>query len=521
MFVAPDLPQAPPRPTGLTFASPAGENVSPAPAPVAHTPTDEQIAIIDAARTCGSLVVEAGAGCAKSTTLKMVAADQPRRRMLYLCFNKAIQLDAERSFGPNVNCRTTHSIAFGPVGVRYRHRLGGPRVPAWQAAKILGIHRDVRLEATYSAGGDAAGPDRVTIRPMDLARLALETVNRFCYSADAEIGPWHVPHRPGLESFRDELVAAVLPYAVTAWYDIVSTDGRLRFEHDYYLKLFQLTGPVLPYDVLMVDEAQDLNPVTLAIVTQQRHAQILAVGDSAQQINAWRGATNALTQFGGQRLTLSQSWRFGPDVADEANKWLGLLDAALQLRGNPAIRSTVTAVEKPDAVLCRSNGGVLTAVLGQMEAGRKVALVRGGPELKSLANACRQLQDTGRTDHPELMAFDSWKSVQEFVDTETSGSDLKVFVKLVDKYGVNKIIRTVDATVPEDRADVVVSTAHTAKGREWGAVRIGGDFHAPREDKNQGLIMPAAEELRLSYVAVTRARTTLDRGSLAWIDEYA
>jgi hypothetical protein len=72
-----------------------------------------------------------------------------------------------------------------------------------------------------------------------------------------------------------------------------------------------------------------------------------------------------------------------------------------------------------------------------------------------------------------------------------------------------------------DKIDVVVTSAHRAKGLEWDRVRIGGDFWGPKTDPETGdEIMPAPEELKLNYVAVTRAKKELDVGSLAWVYGY-
>jgi superfamily I DNA/RNA helicase len=74
-----------------------------------------------------------------------------------------------------------------------------------------------------------------------------------------------------------------------------------------------------------------------------------------------------------------------------------------------------------------------------------------------------------------------------------------------------------DSRVP----DVVISTAHRAKGLEWDYVVIGDDFPAPKESLKTGeLEWPSEEEMRLAYVAVTRARKGLSTGSLAWGDEF-
>jgi F-box protein, helicase, 18 len=78
-----------------------------------------------------------------------------------------------------------------------------------------------------------------------------------------------------------------------------------------YLKLYQLSKPQIQlYDCLFIDEAQDLTPgkslssmpatpllaAVTDIVNNQRVSKIL-VGDKHQQIYAFRGAVNAMTQI--------------------------------------------------------------------------------------------------------------------------------------------------------------------------------------------------------------------------------
>ncbi|MGW7521812.1 3'-5' exonuclease, partial [Streptomyces sp. NPDC054796] len=75
-----------------------------------------------------------------------------------------------------------------------------------------------------------------------------------------------------------------------------------------------------------------------------------------------------------------------------------------------------------------------------------------------------------------------------------------------------------DARDEESRPELVVSTAHKSKGREWDRVQIWSDFPQPKEDTKTGeLVLPAQDKLRLAYVTVTRARKRLDIGSLGWI----
>lgn len=475
---------------------------------MAHKPTEEQVAILDAFPTGDNLVIEAGAGSGKTSTLEMLAAATPNQTGLYLAYNRAIKEEAKRRFPGSVTCMTNHGMAYAPVGSRYKRRLGGARVPAQRIAALLRINQALRL-------------DDITLQPKSIARLVNDTVANFCRSADAEIGRHHVPVVNGLEApaARAAVAQTVLPYAVKAWADLQGTSGDMPFTHDVYLKMFQLTGPVLSYDYLLVDEAQDLNPVVKAIVDAQQ-AQVVLVGDRCQAIYGWRGAIDAMQKAEGKRLYLSQSFRFGPAIAAEANKWLEVLAADLRLSGFDKVPSTLGKLDAPDAILCRTNAGALSRVMKATERGVRVGLVGGGAEIGALARAAADLLAGRGTDHPELMAFGTWAQVQDYAENDSAGSDLKVFVNMVDDHGPETLIAVVDRLVDERSADLVVSTAHKAKGREWNKVQVAGDFKAPK--RTEGNLNPqiSREDAMLAYVTVTRAKLVLDRGGLDFVDDF-
>lgn len=469
-------------------------------------PTSEQQAIIDACATGKNLVIEAGAGSGKTATLKL-AAEGMTGKGLYCAFNRAIADEAKAKFPKNTSCRTVHSLAFAQVGRHFKHRLNGPRQSSKEVALKLGIMQPFRLS-----------PD-VTLEPPQQARLAVDTVERFCNSDDSEILQRHVPHLPGIEgesrSWQEELVAVL---AREIWDDLKKPDGnRFKFPHSAYLKIWALGQPRLPFDFILLDEAQDTNPVVKDVVLAQSHAQLIAVGDPAQAIYEWRGAINAMETWpADQRLRLSKSFRFGQPIADEGNKWLELLGTDMRISGTGD--ATVGPATRVDAVLCRSNGGAAGEVLTAQSSGKRAALVGGGDAIQQLAEACRDLKAGRKAQHPELVAFPTWEDVREYVTHDSGGSDLKAFVKLVDLYGPDKVIGAMDQLVHEQRADVIVSTAHKAKGREWNTVRIGQDFTEPTDAEGKPLPVPKGEA-RLAYVAVTRGKSHVDVGSLSWIND--
>src|SRR6185312_3463712 len=145
--------------------------------------------------------------------------------------------------------------------------------------------------------------------------------------------------------------------------------------------------PKIPADFLLLDEAQDTNPVVEQVFTAQRgHAQLVMVGDSAQAIYGWRGARDVMTGFDGRQLALSHSFRFGPAIAGEANRWLTIADAPIRLTGSPHVSSRLQPLPgTPDAILCRTNGGAIAEILTLLADGRRVALAGRAAELQSLA----------------------------------------------------------------------------------------------------------------------------------------
>ncbi|MFG2948471.1 UvrD-helicase domain-containing protein [Streptomyces adustus] len=481
-----------------------------------HTLTDEQAHAVEAFRAGHHLVLQAGAGTGKTSTLTLLAASTPRRGR-YLAFNKDIARDAAGRFPRTVVCRTAHATAYAALGHRYTNRLNSPRQPAWKTGQALGITRPVRI-GTHE------------IAPRTLSHTVLRTVTRYCHSADRDLADHHVPRLRGLNGSGEQkqLAQTVLPFASKAWADLQHPEkGAVRFEHDHYLKMWALTGPRIEADFLFLDEAQDTNPVLEEVFAAQRdHAQLVMVGDSAQAIYGWRGARDVMTGFDATPLILTRSFRFGPLIATEANRWLALADAPIRLTGTHDLATEVGVLPRPDAVLCRTNIGAMAEVLRLLSSGHRVALTRGGQQLTQLAHAARDLQSGRRTTHPELVLFPSWGELQDYAAHDPAGRDLQPFVDLVDTHGTDTILTAVQQLTDEANADVTVSTAHSAKGREWLTVRIGDDFPPPKDtDQNDAQGRPVPEpvsdtDARLAYVAVTRARHHLDLGGLAWINNH-
>ena len=475
-------------------------------------PTPEQAEAIRLFSKGKSLAIEAGAGTGKTSTLVMIAKSAPGERGQYVAFNKALVEESKAKFPLHVACNTAHSLAFRAIGKNYAHRLNSSmRMTGAQLAGRLGIGY---LEAT-----DFQGKSK-TLFPGYLAGLVGKTVTNFCQSADREITARHVPYIKGLDSMSSWSVReALVAPARSLWADLQSPSGWASFKHEHYLKMWQLGDPRINVDYILFDEAQDANPVIAAIVAaqEQNGCQLVYVGDSQQEIYAWTGAVNVLSTLQAEaRSYLTQSFRFGQAIADRANEVLTAIEKAqaaegndakvLRLSGNPAIDSKIERLDQPRAILVRTNAQGLTYLLKLQEAGRTAHFLGATSELISFAIGAQELQNFGRSAHPDLVCFDNWEAVRQYC-AQDGGEDLRLQVRLIDNFGAEAMIKAINQMPNEAQAEVVISTAHKSKGREWDTVQLGPDF-PEMGDSSTG-------DLRLLYVATTRAKLVLDNSAMS------
>ena len=452
---------------------------------------------MDAFLSGEGLKVNAFAGAGKTSTLVQMA-DLRNGAGLYIAFNKAIAEEARREFLPSTDCRTTHSVALHAI--RASHRFHQNKLFTTLRAKQLATMLDLK---------EVVVGDELSLSDVQQAHLFLGTVRRFCQSADDEILEDHMPRTGRLLGLPDATRAAVaswgLDEARALWCRMIDAGDELPLGHDGYLKLWALSEPVLEHEYILLDEAQDTNPCVMRVLERQQ-GQVVYVGDQHQQIYEWRGAVNAMERVQTARSThLTQSFRFGDAIADAATGVLRTLGESRPVLGNPSAASRVQASGDAGTVLTRTNAAVIAEVIEALERGRKPHIVGGPDEMLRLVGSVYSLVDGRPAAHPDFFGFRNWDEVVAFAETE-EGEELRAFVGLVGKHGVASLYRALKSvTLDEAEADLVVSTAHKAKGCEWPSVRIADDF-AGVQTKTGALPL---EETRLFYVAITRAKERL------------
>ncbi|XP_077485711.1 F-box DNA helicase 1-like isoform X3 [Amblyomma americanum] len=480
--------------------------------------TYEQMRIINHELSPGDVVrIVAFAGTGKTSTLVEYARLRPAARFLCIVYNKSVCDIGKRTFSPNVECRTAHSLAFRAVGFRYKDKLASK-------VRVLDISRLVSV------------PTSVRMPRLRFAKLVLSSIEQFLASADPLLTTAHVPDRslveeggqPVLLNAADRL--AVSTAAAQLWERMADrTDTEARMTHDGYLKLFQLQQPSLgSYDAIFVDEAQDCNPAMLSLVLDQACAKVL-VGDPHQQIYAFRRAVDALSSVPATHtFCLTQSFRFGPAIGYVASCTLEVLKGVTDktIIGTEAPDTVLGSMSGQVAVLARSNLVLFNMAVDIVCNGQHADLgldhVRGAFVGGIAGYGFQQILDVYhlkyKPDQASTLVRDAF--VGRFSDYgqlkryAQASEDLDLCAKLafvdIHEHSVPHYVHTIQLRCSGDQrlANVVFSTVHKAKGLEFDTVFLADDFcmvssEAPRTTPER------QQEYHVLYVAVTRARQSL------------
>lgn len=475
-----------------------------------------------------TLKIEAKAGTGKTSTLVEIAKANPGKRFLYLAFNKAIAEEAGAKFPFNTITKTTHSWAYRKIIPLVEQLTGrknfiknkiSPFAYKEFIRKNLGIftpylkylemHENRRESTSFGRTGFVSECFFYT-----LGKKYEEYLN-----SDLDEDDPRVP-----EAFRF-ISAAIRKF-------------QLPYTHSFYLKEYQLRHnyPEIndKFDFVLLDEAQDTNPVTMSIISDVTCAKIF-VGDSNQSMYGFRGAVNAMTTFNANAtLYLSHCFRCGEDIIAKANYFLGKYDWKSEKIVQIVSRKPKGNTDTPcAAVLSRSNSGLIHEFChvldNEPEFLSQIKFVRPVPVLFAPALNVLKLIDhfnTGATESYDsefryFSKFNSRKNFEEYID-DTLDVELKLALAIVDKYGsqLNTVYEKALQTVENRNPRIYFSTAHTAKGLEFNEVALLGDYPGLKDTEKKAqegrtkeeinrLKNSLYDELCIYYVGLTRAKDAL------------
>jgi len=314
-------------------------------------------------------VVIARAGSGKTFTIEhALKFVEPGASVLFLAFNKHI---AEELKG-RINMPTVEVATLNSFGWRIcRSNVRGVKmsfdktryaikevIEDWKERRVVqgAISRLIGLKkATYGSG---------------------QTVEELALKFDVDLP----------DSFDEGAFEEV-------WDLVVEDIQRMDFDDQIFMPVYN--GWAVPiYDWVFVDEAQDLSPTQIQLVSKAG-MRIVAVGDDKQAIYGFRGAdpdaiNNIISELEPTVLPLNVCYRCPSAVLDEARKIVpDIEDAPGCIEGSVRTTKKLDATEG-DYVLCRTTAPLVSACLKMLADGRK-AVVKGRDIGMNLVNLMKKV----------------------------------------------------------------------------------------------------------------------------------
>lgn len=457
-----------------------------------NKPTDEQAAILDLARlTDNNLVLNAFAGCGKTTTLEMVTNVVKQKPILYLVFNKKNAEEAETRMPPSTTVRT-----FNGMGHRVWTKVVGSSLGKPETKKSQIILRELINGEPKAAQPEIWESFWEIIAGVALAKAIgyipegkFPNANRLI---DQQSFHLRLEERPS--DLTSDFIDSVLLESIRQSYK-----GYIDYNDQIYMPaLFEGSFPKFP--LVLVDETQDLNPTNHAMVDKLVRGRVMAVGDPFQSIYGFRGAVQGgmgtlAEKFKMQGADLSVSFRCPRAIVENA-RWRVPQFKWMKEGGHVERLSDLAINSIPDgaAVLSRNNAPLFRLALRLLSNKRSVSVAGSdiGPKIVALM---RKLGPDSMLKASVMSAVDGWLAERLAKESKTA-EDMAACMKVFAEFGstLGQAISYAEHLFGQ-KGTIRLLTGHKAKGLEFDTV-----FHL-----DPWLIGDDEQELNLKYVIQTRS----------------
>ncbi len=490
------------------------------------TPTAEQQAIYDEFATGASnVIIDAYAGTGKTTTVTTGVRFAPERNILFTCFNKKIEVEG--------NCKLAE-LGITTAKFQTLHSCGARAVyKFWEGVHVADDRRGespwARKDGLTDAVCSGAVPDEIKKLVGKLHTLGREMVPHATQAQELYDIAVRFECEPDQqwEAFKYDTLY-VCQKAIEAMELAASkkpADGLIDFSDMIFLPV--RNGWLAPtFDMVIVDEYQDLTTAKLEMAQRLCRGRLFIVGDPNQAIYGFIGAdTESASRLGNElnakTLKLTETFRCGKAIVREAQAFVGDYKANEQ-NGEGEVLTVdasklVDMAGAGDFILSRVNAPLVSYAMRLLRAGKRTRIA-GRDIGKGLIALIRKLK--ARSIPDMLSRISAWEK-RELTRLQANFStkmDSPAYITrkdaildqsamLADIANSCKSVAEVESKITAlftddglgDKGVITCSSVHRSKGLEAGRVFVLADT---LRDFNQ-------EELNIRYVAVTRAINTL------------
>ncbi len=475
-----------------------------------------QTHIVDRTVTQGALIVQAVAGSGKTTTIVKAAQLIPDNvKAIFLAFNKKIAVELGEKLPSHVEAKTLNALGFAVL----RYRLKGKAALKVEGRKTGNLIKSVLPDEAQDVFGELcniigkAKSHGLVPKGRKIPSGAYEATDErwleLMSKYDCE------PNGCGEATF-------------IGWANQILDAGleslhEIDFDDMLYVPV-ALDLPAWGYDVIIIDEAQDVSHVQRTLLRKflKGNTMFIAVGDRHQAIYGFRGADsksldNIQRVFKAEELPLSICYRCPRKIVEIAKRFVPHIEASDTAEDGEVLEPKEWSVESfsdSDLIVCRNTAPLIELAYKCIAEGVKVT-VMGRDIGKGLVNVVKKAAGKRTTD---LEAFgpklDRWTERQ----LSKAGDDEAKVAAVQDKVDciqilsaglttVAELIAAIERIFSDDVRGTTLATVHKAKGLEAPRVFILEPSLMPSRWARQA--WQQEQEANLQYVAVTRALETL------------
>lgn len=463
------------------------------------------------------------------------------RTIGFVAFNKSIAEELQRRVPAGCDAMTMHSLGFKAV----RAAFSKCKVNSYRVQDILSelMEQDIREIRSNKPNLVNAIEQLVGLAKQNLSSLD-DIDDNGILDPNGESIPVGDPVwrevLSGLAGYYDvdlngdaERIYDLVPRVLERCKD-VNRDGCIDFNDMIWLPVI-LKLPVMQYDLLLVDEAQDLNKCQQQLALKAGRRLILC-GDEKQAIYGFAGAdcdsmpnmfkVLEATERGCVQLPLTVTRRCGKAIVAEAQKIVpefeafeengeGLISSAMYPTENSSPAEDYRGVvQDGDMIVCRVNAPLVSNVFKFLKAGRK-AYIQGRDIGQGLIRTIDKLKASNIT---ELVGkLSDWYHAESMKESAKRTPSEAKLIALRDRYDCLSVFIDEATTIDQvkeriekifqdkETTGIRLSSVHRAKGLEAGRVFILLPEGASMPHPLAKTAWQRGQEENLRYVAITRA----------------
>lgn len=400
------------------------------------------------------VAIKSVAGSGKTTTLLELAKIHNGKRILYLAFNKALITDigtkVRKQGIKNLYPSTFHAIAYNAY---VSNRNKEPEIT------------DLRPQSIHNVIPWFKG------KPFHIRKEYVDLYRKFC------IQPRHSTPQEYLDNispFRTEKPLFNSLWNKTLLNQFLTYDSLIKLCHlNKWLK-----GYIdKTYDIIMIDETQDLDIMMLTMLLSDTTIPKVFVGDPLQSIYEWRGCINGFNHLPPNALTIEFYSTFRV--------------------GDPACELIRAKFNNCWMISKSPNQTLLGSDLSVINEQNYTYLFRTWRHLLKTAQAMKNIWIYGYETQVEKMRklHSVVKNFGGSIDDDEFPDDLPSFLKSLSKDELEQMITDIESNITSNKeSSYKFYTIHSYKGLEHDNIRIAADIEDMAGDKDPNLY----------YVALTR-----------------